>query len=263
MSCSQIGLICEHDIQNTSVIFTGLSDCHGLILSCLRAHFNRLPHKQITYRSYKNFNKNEFIRDLDHEIFGGTFYQHKEPPKEFSEVFMLTLDKHTPLKQRKMRGNQAPFMTKTLSKAIMDRSGIRNRYLRWPSRENFLEFKKAKRLCNSQSKKTKKDHFKAIAKNGITSIKDFWNVVKPFLTNKCSISNDFISIKNGGEIINDENLIVEILNNHYIDIVEKTSGNEPSSVGNTYGLHNNFQVVIKLYQVGTKLYLNTRTIQVV
>ena len=34
-------------------------------------------------------------------------------------------------------------MTKQLNKAVMDRSRRKNRYLKWSSRENFLELKKA------------------------------------------------------------------------------------------------------------------------
>ena len=44
-----------------------------------------------------------------------------------------------------MRGNQAKFMTKELRKAIMDRSRFENKYLKWPSREKFLAYKKAKK----------------------------------------------------------------------------------------------------------------------
>ena len=51
--------------------------------------------------------------------------------------------------------NEAPFMTKELSKAIMNRSKLKNRYTKWPSRENFLAFKKQKNL----NIKTKKNYF--------------------------------------------------------------------------------------------------------
>ena len=44
---------------------------------------------------------------------------------------------------KKLRGNQAKFMTKELRKAIMDRSRLKNKYLKRPSRENFLAYKKA------------------------------------------------------------------------------------------------------------------------
>ena len=42
----------------------------------------------------------------------------------FTKVFRLVLDKYTPLKVKKVRENQGPFMTKELSKAIMNKSKI-------------------------------------------------------------------------------------------------------------------------------------------
>ena len=54
----------------------------------------------------------------------------------FTKVFRLLLEKHAPLKVKKVRGKQSPFMTKELSKAIMNKSKIRNKYQKWPSREN-------------------------------------------------------------------------------------------------------------------------------
>ena len=53
-------------------------------------------------------------------------------------------------------------MTKELRKAIMDRSRLKNKYLKWPSRENFLAYKKVKNICNSLNNKLKKDLFKKI-----------------------------------------------------------------------------------------------------
>ena len=46
---------------------------------------------------------------------------------------------NAPLKQKTVRGNN---MTKQLNMAMMDRPRIKNRYLKCPSREDFLELKK-------------------------------------------------------------------------------------------------------------------------
>ena len=97
----------------------------------------------------------------------------------FPSVFRDVLDRHAPLKQKMVRGNNAPFMTKQLNKAIMDRSRIRNRYLKWPSRKNFLELKKAKSLCKNLTKKAKKQYFKSVSSKDLATNKQFWDVVKP------------------------------------------------------------------------------------
>ena len=50
---------------------------------------------------------------------------------------------HTPLKEKQIRGNHAPFMTKELSKAIMEKLKTRYKYLKSPSRENYVSCKKS------------------------------------------------------------------------------------------------------------------------
>ena len=83
------------------------------------------------------------------------------------QIFSEVPDYHAPVKHKVVRGNQAPFMTKDLSKTIMMKSKAKNHYVKWPSRENFLGFKKAKNKCTSINKKAKKDHFKEATKYGV------------------------------------------------------------------------------------------------
>ena len=71
----------------------------------------------------------------------------------FIKVFRLVLDKHAPLEVKKVRGNQGPFMAKELSKAIMNKSKIRNKCQKWPPRENF---------CNKLTKSVKKAYFRKV-----------------------------------------------------------------------------------------------------
>ena len=91
----------------------------------------------------------------------------------FSDVFRSVLDRYTPLKMKMIRGNQGPFMTKQLSKAIMNRSKLRNRYIKWTSRENFLDYKKAKNTCNNLNKSAKKSYFDKVISKGFVSNKAF------------------------------------------------------------------------------------------
>ena len=46
------------------------------------------------------------------------------------------MNKHAPQKEKYVRGNQSPFMTKTLSKAIMQISELRNYLLKNKTEEN-------------------------------------------------------------------------------------------------------------------------------
>ena len=125
------------------------------------------------------------------------------------------------------------FMTKELSKAIMDKSKAKNKYVKWPSRENYLLFKNVKNKCTSINKKAKKDYFKNATKDGIMINKKFWNVLKPFLTNKGSFSEDKLSIEINNQLVTDEKTLADTFNEHYINIVVKSSGQKPSSLGDS------------------------------
>ena len=130
--------------HKTSIFETGISDHHKLILSFFRSYLMRIPPKTIEYRKYKTSDKSKFLHDLDQELLKRAIYRNNEEIYSiFKIIFQKVLNKHALLKQNKVRGNHAPFMTKDLSKAIMNKSKTRNRYLKWPSRENFLAMKSA------------------------------------------------------------------------------------------------------------------------
>ena len=182
--------------HHTSLIETGLSDCHKLMLSLFKAFFKQIPVKTIEYRNYNKFSPEAFLQKLDQELNKGIIYNsHDKQYDLFSDIFRTILDDHAPLKTKVIRGNQAKFMTKELSKSIMNRSRFKNRYLKWPSHENFLAYKKVKNLCNSLNKKAKKTYFEKTTENEIMGRKKFWSTLKPFLSSKGFIHNNDITIE--------------------------------------------------------------------
>lgn len=97
-------------------------------MTFLRCHFQKLPAKNIVYRSYKRFNEESFLADLKSLNFGKLNENPSEAYDLLSKMFLQLIDIHAPLKTKKIRGNQAPFMTKEYSKAIMNKSKMRNKY---------------------------------------------------------------------------------------------------------------------------------------
>ena len=57
--------------HHTSLIETGLSDCHKLILSSLRTFFKRIPAKTIEYRNYSEFCPEAFPHELEQGLNSG------------------------------------------------------------------------------------------------------------------------------------------------------------------------------------------------
>ena len=49
----------------------------------------------------------------------GKFYKEKNMDESFSDTFKAIVNRHTPPKEKIVRGNNAPFMTKELRKTMM------------------------------------------------------------------------------------------------------------------------------------------------
>ena len=227
-----------NSFQKSGVITTGISDCHKMIVTFFRSYFSRLPPKTITYRSFRYFGTKDFLYELENklrtkECNGGVEYD------DLTNIFRSTLESHAPLKQKQVRGNQALFMTKELSKAVMTRSRIKNKYNKWPSRENFLALKQIKNKCTNQTKTAKKQYFAKSAENQPLTNKSFWNSKSPFVTNKNVRNYDVITLKEKGRLINDE----LYKNSHYKNIVETTCGQPPRVLGNPKDQANDLALV--------------------
>ena len=215
---------------------TGLTDCHKLVCSILRASFKKLPPKVVKYRDQKHFDQKTFLHDLDSILLlqRDVYKNSDEPYGKLYEVFNDILNHHVPLKEKQIRGNHATFMTEELSKAITEKLKNRNKYLKCLSRNVSY-----KSLRNSLKKKQRKSFSRKLQKIRLCQ-KRFWST---FLTNRGSISDDFISGEKGGDLISNKKELVGLFNQNYINIVENSSGTKP-----LLQLKKLYQHIVRLYQ---------------
>ena len=78
------------------------------------------------------------------------------PSNLFKETVNIILEKHAPTKKKYVRANQAPFITKTLSKEIMKRSRLRNKFLNTKSDIDRKAYNKQRNSVVSLLRKKKK-----------------------------------------------------------------------------------------------------------
>ena len=75
-----------------------------------------------------------------------------------------------------------------------------------------------------------KQYFHKISNNNIDTNKNFWNFIRPFLVNKGLLNSSEIMLRKEKRIITDIKEIVQVLNDHYLNIVERSCGEKPTSV---------------------------------
>ena len=109
--------------QHTTTVETGLSDFHKMAVTVMKTTFPKAQPKIIYYRDYKNFDLSKFRSELRQELKKnedqGYFH--------FEVTFLRVLEKHAPMKQKVLRANDKPYMTKILRQAIMRRSVLKNK----------------------------------------------------------------------------------------------------------------------------------------
>ena len=88
-------------------------------------------------------------------------------PDKFYETCHSVINDHAPRKKKYIRGNNKPFMTKAFSRAVMQRTRLRNISLKNPSEENKLLYNKQRNFCVSLLRKEKKEYFAKINEKDI------------------------------------------------------------------------------------------------
>ena len=137
-------------------------------------------------------------------------------------------------------------MNRDLRKGIYTRSRLQKKLKKYASRENETKLKQQRNKCVSLRKKAIRNHFKNATSNGLVSNQDFWNLVKPCLSNKGGgLHGTDITLVKEDKIITDDKELVKVFNDHYINIVEKSSGKKPSSIAE-YALSSDDRFMVRL-----------------
>ena len=113
--------------QNSMVIETRLSDFHKMCITVMKIYYSKEKPTVIHYSKFKDFNNDSFIKDLQ-TLLTKLFTEKAIPFQASRESVDVTLEKHAPSKKGYSTDNQAPYMNKKLSKEIIKRSHLRNKF---------------------------------------------------------------------------------------------------------------------------------------
>ena len=195
---------CPRSFQNTNSICTGISDFHNLIVTIFKTAVPKCKPKILKYRAFNNFNIESFQSELQNKISQKKLVDYKT----FEQIMTDVLNKHAPVKMKTVRGNNKPFMSKILRKAIMKRSMLKNKYIKTKTSESLKEYHTQKNYTNRLAKKEKSNFISNLNLASIKGSREFWNIISPLFSNKAGISQQITLIKDD-RIISDDQLVAE------------------------------------------------------
>ena len=161
--------------QCTTAIETGISDFHKLVVTVLKTFYKKQRPKIIHYRNYKNFENGNFRQDLIKELL--KFDITNAPLSHFNDTALSVLDKYASKKSEILyTSNNCNFMTKELRKAIMNRSKLRNKFLKTRNEESRRRFNCQRNFCVSLLRKTKRCFFGKLDHKVVFDNRKFWKL---------------------------------------------------------------------------------------
>ena len=204
--------------QYSQTIETGLSDHHKMIITVLKSEFKKKEPIQVNCRCYKHFDEILFRHDLSYALSNLTNTAGYE---DFHKLYIDISNLHAPIKKKFVRGNNAPFMNKTLSKAIMHRSKLKNQFNNNPTEENKRIYHKQRNYCVNLLNKEKRKYYNDLDPVILEDNRKFWQRIKALFSDKQkSQPKDIILVEND-ITTSDKNEVAEKLNSFFIGAVEK------------------------------------------
>ena len=200
------------NFHSSNVYERGSSDFDKLTLTVLKTFHVKHKPKIIQYRDFNHFDNTSFRADLLQElslknVLPGEF-------ENFKYISSKVLNIHAPIKEKHVRCNQSPFMSKQLRKAIMTRTRLLNKYRKYNSAENLFAYKRQRNLCVKLLKKSKKDFYNNLNVKRITDNRKFWQTIKPHFTDK-TLRDERITLVEGDKIITEEKHVVKKFKDHF------------------------------------------------
>ena len=100
--------------QRSCVVETGLSDFHKMTITVLKVQFRKLDPKVVSYRNYKKFSNDIFLKSLNNELSKYSFSQDENGFDHFCQICTDAPNKYAPRKKT-IRGYHSPFKNKQIS----------------------------------------------------------------------------------------------------------------------------------------------------
>ena len=213
-SCIDLMLTnCKSSFKHSCTFQTGLSDWHSMVYSMLRITYEKIPAKKFIYRNYKYFIEEDFLNDLSSklEFWNTNIYS------IFQNIFESTLDQHAPYKQKVIRGNSKPHMSKNLRKEIMKRSRLKNVANRTKNAEDINSYKRQRNIVVRLNKKQKSLFFKTIDTSG--KKRSLWQICKPYFSNKPRAAEQIILVESD-TILTADFTIANVFNTYFCNITK-------------------------------------------
>ena len=138
---------------------------------------------------------------------------------DFQKIFLNVLDRHAHYKTRVIRGNNKSHINKTLRKAIMKRSKLKNIANSSRCVEDYDRYKKQRNHVCNLKRKAIKLFFANVGSSG-EGLKAFWHNCKPYFSSSSDSREEKFFLAENDRLISNDYKIAKIFNSFFVNITK-------------------------------------------
>ena len=231
-SSTTIDIIFTNDLEKivcSGVSHVGISD-HSLIYFYRKLSvglFSR-GHTTVNYRNFKNFDVDKFRSDINTQNWDSI--NMIDNPNQmwlvWKTMFNSVVDRHAPLRKKRVRGIKSPWITADLKKSMRQRDVLKIKAIQSTNPYDWATFKSARNSVNNEIKITKELYYQRAFSENQGNPKKTWGIVNEIISRKRNNVN-IKEIKFNGSSITNMEEISEILNDHFVTIGPKLAAEIP------------------------------------
>ena len=186
--------------------------------------------KYVEYRNMKKFNA-EMFRDDINQIDWNLIKNEIDPNKMWEKwklCFLSVCDKHAPIKQRRARNQQSPWITSNIKNMILEKNKLKTTAGKTNNPDIWLKYKEARKTVNNTIKEAKATYYKDHIKTNTGNTREIWRTINNVM-NRNDSKVTITELKNSSGTTNDSQKMAEIFNEHFTTVGTTLSSELPES----------------------------------
>ena len=178
----------------------------------------KIPPKKFEYRSFKNYNKSEFIKDLNQVPWSVVDGVENVDVAVFlwEKLFSEIANEHAPLKIKRAKGSKTPWVTSKLAEMKRDKDYHLKKARSTNSTYHWGMYRKLRNYTNHEEKNLKSKYFCQIIEEAKGDSCEMWRAIKQVLpsTKQSTVS----SISENGKWHTENLSVAKIMNQYFVSM---------------------------------------------
>ena len=220
---------CPERVVCSGVSHLSISD-HSLIFVVRKLVTDQTPrgHTYITYRKFENFSITNFRDDISQQNWSiiNNFLDPNDMWAAWKNLFLECVDKHAPIRSKRIRPNRSPWITPILKKRFRKRNVLKIKAIHSNNASDWSIYKKFKNSVTDEIRKAKEIYYVNSLNDSKGNPRDTWKIINNLMSRR-SINPSIKEIKVNGVSVHDREGLSSAFNDHFSSIGPKLANSIP------------------------------------